>query len=443
MECSRQCELTNEVKIMIHQTSISVKLSETDAAVTNFPGVVPLAKLAHDLGLLADLERLLPAKERARGYANSAAAFDVMCIPLSGGECIDDLAALRSDTGLARLLGRKVMAPSTAHDFLRRIRYDGLDALAQVRRRMLRRVAKRTKMTGPVTLDCDASLFTSCGRNAHMSYTGARGYMPMLAFWSELGLVVHDDFRNGNASPGGDALAFLKATLAQLPREVGPINIRSDSAWYQAELLDYCEDKGHGFCIGADQDEAVKKTIMAVNEEDWHPINVPKDPKDKEDYVREWACETVHTLNKSKHAYRMILIRKERRQGDLFEGAYAYSAIITNMDLALEEHVAWYRARGNCENQIKELKWDFELRVLPSGDFFVNAIYLRLITLAYNLFTALKLLKLPESWRPLQLKTLLFRLLGLPALVTRHARRLYLKLPRGHPHLTAFRLAMA
>lgn len=434
--------LTNEVKIMIRQSSISVKLGETDAAVTNFPGVVPLANLAKGLGVLDDLDRLLPGKERARGYSNSAAAFDVMCIPLSGGECVDDLAQLRTDAGLERLLGRKVIAPSTAHDFLRRIRYDGLEGLAHVRRRMLRRLAKLTGTT-TATLDCDASLFTSSGRNARMSYKGERGYMPMLAFWSELGAVVHDDFRNGNASPGGEALAFLKETLAQLPKTVTEVNVRSDSAWYQAELLDYCEDHGHGFCIGTDQDEAVKKTIMAVKEQDWWPINVPKDPKDKEDYVREWACETVHTLNKSKRAYRMILIRKERRQGDLFEGAYAYSAIITNMDLPLEEQVAWYRKRGNCENQIKELKWDFELRVLPSGDFFVNAAYLRLITLAYNLFAALRLLKLPESWRRLQLKTFLFRLLGLPALVTRHARRLYLKLPRGHPHLDAFRLATA
>ena len=35
---------------------------------------------------------------------------------------------------------------------------------------------------------------------------------------------------------------------------------------------------------------------------------------------------------------------------------------------------------GQCKNQIKELKWDFELRVLPSGDFFVNAGYLHIMT---------------------------------------------------------------
>ena len=54
--------------------------------------------------------------------------------------------------------------------------------------------------------------------------------------------------------------------------------------------------------------------------------------------------------------------------------------------------------------------------MLPSGDFFVNAVYLRLMALAYNLFAALKATVLPLSYRPLRLKTLSHRLLGIPAL---------------------------
>jgi hypothetical protein len=421
MECKHSKTHTNEVRMMIRQGAISVKLGETDAAVTNFPGVVPLANLGQRLGLFEELDRRLPGKERDRGLSNSAAVFDLMCIPLSGGACIDDLAQLRQDEGLRRLLGRPVMAPSTAHDFLRRIRYDGLPALSCVNRRTLREVARQTATT-TATLDCDASLFSSSNRNAHMSYKGARGYMPMVAFWDELGMVVHDDFRHGNATPGSDALAFLKETLA--------------------EVLDFCQEHGYEFCIGADQDEAVKQAIQAVEQEAWQRINLCSDPADPEPYVREWACETVHTLNTSKHSYRLIVIRKERMQDDLFYGPYVYHVLITNMDLPLEEQIAWYRRRGQGEQRIGELKWDFELRVLPSSDFFVNAVYLRIMILAYNLFVALKTIVLPASYKPLRLKTLLFRLLGVPALITRHARRLWLKLPRGHPHAATFAAAI-
>ena len=441
MELRTNRRLTNEVKKMIRQRAISVKLDETDAAVTHFPGAAVLANLADRLGLLQDLDDFLPAKARDRGFANSAAVFDLMSIPLSGAECIEDLDQLRRDTGLQRLLGRNVMAASTAHDFLRRIRYDGLEGLARARRRMLRRTAQSAGVT-TATLDVDASLYTSTGRNARMSYKGERGYMPMLAFWEELGMIVHDDFRNGNASPGSEALAFFQETLAQLPPEVREVHLRSDSAWYQVGVMDYCQEKGHRFCIGADQDEAVKQATREVEAGDWQRLHLIADPADPEPYVREWASETVHTLNDPPYAYRLIVLRKERLQDDLFYGPYAYHALITNMDLPLEEQIAWYRRRGQCENQIKALKWDFETRVLPSGDFFVNAVYLRIMTLAYNLFVALKT-TLPEPYRNGRLKTLLFRLLGIPALVTYHARRVCLKLPRGHPHFEAFRAALA
>ncbi|GMU93295.1 MAG: hypothetical protein AMXMBFR4_23530 [Candidatus Hydrogenedentota bacterium] len=65
------------------------------------------------------------------------------------------------------------------------------------------------------------------------------------------------------------------------------------------------------------------------------------------------------------------------------------------------------------------------------------------VPLANNLFVALKSLVPPASCKPFRLKSLLFRLLGVPALLTRHARRLWLKLPRGHPHALAFAAAMA
>jgi hypothetical protein len=427
---------------MIRQARVGVKVEETDAAVTGLGGVPGLVNLAHELGLFKDVDALLPPKERDRGYCASASVFDLMLIPLAGGECIDDLAVLRADQGLERLLHRTVMAPSTAHDFLRRIQYVGLDGLGQVRQRQLVHVARDQNQT-QATLDCDASLFVSRSRTAQMSYKGERGWMPMLAFWAELDLVVHEEFRQGSMAPQSDALNFLKDTVAQLPKTVKRIYVRSDSAWYQREVIDYCEENGYGFAIAADKDEAVKAALSLMNNVDWQRINAPADPDDDELYVREWACESVHTMNESEHAYRIIFLRKERRQGDLFEGVYTYGAILTNRDLALEELITWHRQRCNCENHIKELKYGFSLNSLPSADFFVNALYFRIQTLGYNLISALKRIKLPETWRTFTLKTLRFRLIAIPALVVNHARGLWLKVNRAHPYLFVLKPLLA
>jgi hypothetical protein len=78
------------------------------------------------------------------------------------------------------------------------------------------------------------------------------------------------------------------------------------------------------------------------------------------------------------------------------------------MDMPLAARLRRHRERCNCENHIKELKNGFSMRVLPSGDFSVNAAYLRIGTLAYNLLSALKHLRLAESWRDLTVKTIRF-----------------------------------
>ena len=418
---------------MIPQEAIRVKVVEAGVSVTGFTGAVALSKHAQAMGLFADTEHHLGrVKERRRGRSVSSMLFDLMMIPCAGGDCVDDLEALRSDAGLCRLLGRTVMASSTAHDFLRAIGPAGLEDLSAVLRGQLGHVAQATGIR-TATLDCDATLFVSKSRRALRSYKGDRGWFPMLAFWSETGMVVHDEFRQGSVSPQSNALEFLKQSVAQLPADVEQVCVRSDSAWYQASLLDYCHEHGYRFAVTADLDEAVKSALLeATGAAPWIPLNAPDDNDDES--LREWACEWVHTLNDSKHPYRLVLLRRERLQGDLFEGTYSYGAIITNRnDLGTHELVHWHRQRCNCENHIKELKHGFGLASLPSGSFFVNAVYLRIMTLAFNLIASLKQTVLPKSWATHTLKKLRFRLLSVPALVVRHARWWQVRLAQNWP----------
>ena len=346
---------------------------------------------------------------------------------------MDDLEVLRADEGLRRLLGRPVMAPSTAHEFLRRVgRRGGLKGLEGVNGKLVRRLM-RAKGLRRVTVDFDATFIRSGVRTAAMSYLGERGWMPMLAFIAELGVVLYDELRPGNTSPGADALGVLRRAVEQLPAGT-EVAVRADSAWYIAELMDYCHERGWRFCISAAMDRAVRELVRRVGEEDWVEVE-----------PGQWAYDTVHTLNRSRWAYRLIILRR-RRQGpqlDLFEGGYRYGAIITNMDLPLREQIRWHRGRCDVENGIKELKRGFGLGLLPSAEAAVNAAWMRLVVLAHNLVAALKQLWLRGGWVPLTIKTIRYRLLRIGAVVVRHARRLWLRLPRGHSHLSALRAALA
>jgi len=70
--------------------------------------------------------------------------------------------------------------------------------------------------------------------------------------------------------------------------------LRSDSAAYQADIINYCEQEGIQFAIGADRDEAVLKAIRAIPDKDWVP------------YKNGYIAETIHSMNKTKESFRLI-----------------------------------------------------------------------------------------------------------------------------------------
>ena len=65
-------------------------------------------------------------------------------------------------------------------------------------------IARATATTSPrvATVDHDATIIESHKRTARIAYEGTRGYQPMLAVWAELGLVLVDEFRDGNPAFG-------------------------------------------------------------------------------------------------------------------------------------------------------------------------------------------------------------------------------------------------
>ncbi len=87
------------------------------------------------------------------------------------------------------------------------------------------------------TLDIDATGIFSEKESAKMTYKGFKGYMPMVGHLAENGLVLGDEFREGNASPGSRNLDFLKYCVRQMPKDKKIKGFRSDSAAYQAEII--------------------------------------------------------------------------------------------------------------------------------------------------------------------------------------------------------------
>jgi hypothetical protein len=297
----------------------------------------------------------------------------------------------------------------------------GLSGLERVNRKLLKRGMKYDGIQG-YTLDIDATGIEAEKQTAKMTYKGFKGYMPIVGHLAENGLVLGDEFREGNEPPSARNLSFIKHCTLQMPKGKTITALRSDSAAYQAEIINYCEQKGIQFAIGADLDEAVVGAIEAIPKGDWKP------------YKSGYIAETIHSMEKTPEAFRLIVIRRPY-QGTLFaeeDATVRYTVIATNRIESAEGVVKWYNQRGECsENRIKELKIGFGMERMPCGQLNANAMFFRIGTLTYNLFRLFLSKTLSPSWHRHQVQTVRWRLYQTAGKIVFHGGQVFLKVRRG------------
>ena len=405
------------------QTVLPFKLEITEEKITAHAGLAIFGEFVHATGILNEVDKTLKGPGSGAGYKPSRYVEPIMLMLHGGGRTLEDLRVIRNDVALCELLGiDEIPSSDAAGDWMgRKGKAEGLSGLGAVRRQVVRRTLNRDTTT-EYTLDIDASQIIAEKEDAKMTYKGEFGYMPIVGHLAENGLIIGDEFREGNEAPGARNLEFIKYCASQMPIGKRIANLRSDSAAYQSDIINWCEEDDKApvlFAIGADLDAAVRAAISEISPETWSP------------YQDGFIAETVHVMNKTKKAFRLIVIRRPA-QMDLLTGrekiSERYTVIASNRAESSQETVAWYNRRGYCsENRIKELKIGFGMEHMPCGDFAANAVFFRLGTIAYNLFVLFKLSALSNGWRHVQVQTLRWRLYNVAGKVVSHGRRLILK----------------
>src|SRR2546426_12408903 len=193
---------------------------------------------------------------------------------------------------------------------------------------------------------------------------------------------------------------------------------RSDSAAYQAAVINRYSPPGRSFTITADLDVAVEREIKHLSETAWQPYRTADGlATDRQ------IAETVHTMNGTERAFRLLVLRWPNPQPNLFEAErYGYHAVATNREEPGCEVIWKHNQRGNCENWHKELKIGLAMEQMPCGEFEANAMYFAIGVLAYNLAQLLKRRVLPESYRTATVATLRWKVYRLAGELGRHAR---------------------
>lgn len=429
---------------------------------------------ADDVSLVADAGLILPATlgqrlglpglldTRVTAGANAAdKCLTVIHSALAGGDCIDDVAALRAGS-TAAVLGHRAVAPSTVGTFLRSMSWGHARQLDAVSRELLARAAatgaialdpsSQADRAGPVVLDIDATLVQTYGLAKsgarHVMRTGRRGYHPLLAVLGGTGEVVHARLRRGRSNDSTGAPSFVAEAFSRLRAAGanGPMVLRADTGFYLAEVLAVCRRHQVGYSIGARMIGRMRAVIAGIDEQQW--TEVPYFEPGAAVAEIGWRVFDQHRGKagpwRGNGTWVRLIVRRTPTppqirarhqtagQQELFP-SYEYHPFITDQPGDPVDLDAFHRAHAEVELAIRDLKYGLALNHLPTGRFGANHAWLILQTIAHNLgrWTA-RLGELAATPRQ-TIKTLRRRYLAIPARLVGHARRHRLRLPAHWP----------
>jgi Transposase DDE domain. len=379
----------------------TIRLKGTNEPLTVHTGLSLFYAMAETLKIPKILDSHVRVKQRDSGYPESEHILALAANAFVGGDFLDDLEALREDDAIKMAIGRKeIPDPTTAGDFCRRFKLGHILQINKAFAEIEHEVYKQRKEVSHLTVDVDAKVHEVYGKKkqgAAKAYNGVYSLQPMYAFADETDELLHVEVRSGNTHPGAKAVSYLRRLAKKISSSVEKMYFRSDSAFYNREVVEFCEEKGWEFSITADQTAALLRAINALAPDAWR--------QDTEDAERAYGEFTYNPV-KWKKAYR-YLVRREREkekhgQKGLFE-KYSYYVVVTNKEGEVKPLMKAHASRGRCEKRIGQFTNEF-LSHLPLGEFMANWVYLLCAQLAYNLSLWIRDLVLPKSYRKKHIK---------------------------------------
>lgn len=430
--------------------SWQIDADKLDEGVTAYGGLPMVIETWYQLKLHKACERHVKLRERQKGLSDAQWAEVVTMLLMAGGRATDDVESLKADTGLSRLwpMIQQASARSLLNYLHRfhdpqgpgsqrgkaRIPKEGpaLAGLGKVNHELIGHI-QRQAPEEQATIDIDASVHESHKKEALWTYEGVRGYQPVIAYWAEQGVILADQFRDGNVPAGMGNREMVRQALAALPEGIEVRYVRGDSALYEQKLLRDLDRDGIGFAISADMGKELGQAMKALPEGEWKPYLKARPDKPDEPTDKQWAevpfVPDQRSPKKDARPFRYVGIRIPREAPDLFEGPYMHFAVVTNRwELDGNALLNWQRQRcGTVEWAHDLLKNDFAARVFPSGRFGANAAWYRFNVLAFNLKVAMAKIGLPDYIRA-RPHTFRMRLLQVAGRVVSHSRRLSMRM---------------
>jgi len=411
-----------------------LELGFSDKNITPWGGMVLMKKMLDHFGFIKNLEQApLPQPGSNRGYSPVQLIQQFMISIWCGANRYEHYEVTRYDNILKKIFGFKKMSGHRAISRLFAKFDQGL--CDKVFNHCYKWFFKSLNISH-ITLDLDSTIITRYGKQqgATKGYNpkkkGRASHHPLMAFVADTEMVANFWLRQGSTHSANNVTGFLGNTLEKL----GNINcslIRADTGFSNNEFLMDLEERNLNYVIALPMMQPLQRTM--ANQCGWWPI-----AENGGDGI-EICCFEYHA-NSWNRPRRVIAVRQNikvresvnkhalGKQLSFFDeddeqyGKYRYSAMVTDLKLSALEIWRLYRGRANCENRIKELKYDFGADNFNQKDFFATEATLNTVMIAYNLMSLFRKALLKEKTSQ-TLKTLRYKLFGTAGYIVKDGRK--------------------
>lgn len=468
---------------VIDPPGVKYELAEKTRGIA-YGGIGLMIKLAHEVGLVKEIDRHLHLLKMHVPYHESDHVLNLALNALCDATCLQDIELRRNDEVFLDALGaQSIPDPTTAGDFCRRFKsVEHLESLESAIHAARLNVWKRqpAEFFEEAVIDLDSTLVITtgeCKQGMDISYKGEWGYHPLLLTLANTGEVLALVNRPGNRPSEEGAAEQADWAIIRCRRGgFRKVRLRGDTAFSQTQYLDHWDQAGVIFQFGYDGTPNLQDLAEKLPDSAWkklhrppayrrqgpcrqRPTNVKRQIIRRREYLHlelrsEEVAEFDYQPTACSQPYRMIVVRKnisqEKGERRLLDEVRYFFYITNDRSAAAPEIVFGCNDRCDQENILAQLAGGVRALSAPGDNLLSNGAYMLMTSLAWTL-KAWAALLLPvdpkkraehqaerETWLRMEFKTFINGVMRVPCQIARQARRTIYRVLSWNPFLTGF-----
>ncbi len=407
------------------------------SGLTHFGGVYLFHQFLQQLHFRSHLSQRISFSQRNNRYSLTESLLALLYPMIVGLEKIEVSALLKTNGVFQYLTGLPDFPdPTTLRRFLLRSAPELLPQVRAVHNELRMHFLALPSARSSFFLDCDSTAKTLYGnqegvvKGYNPSHPGKKSYHPLVVTEAHGCDCLGGLLRPGNAYTADQVRELLETIFSLLPDQ-DRLRLRADAGFYDGDFVSFLRKNHVEFTIVAHMTAPLKSMVGDLR------------------YRRISPTFSVAEFSYQPHLWerkeRFVALRRTLPDQDSISQTtlftidrYAYSVIVTNLELEPYHIFQFYQGRSAMERIIRVLKDDYPFATAPTHSFEANALYAELSLLAYNLIIWFKRLCLPAVWQSYTLPTIRHRLLLTPGQFVRSHNIPTLRFPRNSLYQDVF-----